>query len=360
MEASEAKHRFQLPREVLIGGGVISDVGKVCAELDLGKTPLVLADEITIDIAGNAVLASLEDEGFQPLKLIIKDSNLEQVEIVEKRIRESNINIVLGVGGGKVIDVAKVSATNLSIPFISVPTAGSHDGIVSPRASIKKPMIPHSIPAKPPIAIIADTEIIAQAPYRLLAAGCGDMISNSTAVLDWELAHKIRNEYYGEYAASLASMSAKIIIERANQIRLGMPGSVRIVMEALISSGVSMCIAGSSRPASGAEHMFSHALDQIHIKQGTMSPALHGEQAGVGSIMTMYLHGGDWKGIKDALRKIGAPTTADDLGIEIKHVIEALTTCHKIRPDRYTILGEKGLTKEAATRLTKVTGVING
>jgi glycerol-1-phosphate dehydrogenase [NAD(P)+] len=360
METHNAQHRFFLPREVLIGGGVINRVGEVCTELDFGKAPLVLADEITIDIAGNTVLASLEEEGFQPLKLIITDSNLEQVEIVEQRIRESNINIVLGVGGGKVIDVAKVSAMNLNIPFISVPTAGSHDGIVSPRASIKKPMIPHSIPAKPPIAIIADTEIIAKAPYRLLAAGCGDIISNSTAVLDWELAHKIRNEYYGEYAASLASMSAKMIIERANQIRLGMPGSVRIVMEALISSGVSMCIAGSSRPASGAEHMFSHALDQIHIKKGTMSPALHGEQAGVGSIMMMNLHGGDWMRIKDALRKIGAPTTADELGIETKYVIEALTTCHKIRPDRYTILGEKGLTKEAATRLANVTGVING
>jgi glycerol-1-phosphate dehydrogenase [NAD(P)+] len=220
-------------------------------------------------------------------------------------------------------------------------------------------MIPHSIPARPPIAIVADTEIIAKAPYRLLASGCGDIISNSTAVLDWELAHKIRNEYYGEYSASLASMSSKMIIERANQIRLGVPGSVRIVMEALISSGVSMCIAGSSRPASGAEHMFSHALDQIHIKHGMMTPALHGEQAGVGSIMMMYLHGGDWKSIKDALHKIGAPITADELGIETKYFLEALTTCHKIRPDRYTILGEKGLTKEAALRLANVTGVIS-
>jgi glycerol-1-phosphate dehydrogenase [NAD(P)+] len=75
--------------------------------------------------------------------------------------------------------------------------------------------------------------------------------------------------------------------------------------------------------------------------------------------MMMNLHGGDWMRIKDALRKIGAPTTADELGIEIKYFLEALTTCHKIRPDRYTILGEKGLTKEAALRLANVTGVIN-
>lgn len=358
METYDAQHRFQLPREVVIGRGVISQIGKVCVQLGFGRSPLVLADEITIEIAGNKVLSSLEEQGFQPQKLISKDSTMAQVKEVEKKIRDSNINVVLGVGGGKVVDVAKVSAVKSHIPFISVPTAASHDGISSPRASIKeKHSLPHSIAAKPPTAIVADTEIIAKAPYRLLAAGCGDIISNSTAVMDWELAHKIRNEYYGEYAAALSKMAAKLILKRAHLIRTGMPGSVRIVMEALISSGVAMCIAGSSRPASGAEHLFSHALDKICREADCESP-LHGEQCGVGSIMMMYLHGGDWRSIKDALHKIGAPTTAEELRIDKKYVIEALTICHQIR-DRYTILGEKGLTKEAATRLAYVTEVIS-
>ena len=66
MKIYDVPHRFQLPREVVIGGGVITQVGKVCAELGFGKNPLVLADEITIEIAGNTVIASLEEEGFQP------------------------------------------------------------------------------------------------------------------------------------------------------------------------------------------------------------------------------------------------------------------------------------------------------
>jgi len=125
-----------------------------------------------------------------------------------------------------------------------------------------------------------------------------------------------------------------------------------MVIKALVSSGVAMSIAGSSRPASGSEHMFSHALNMVAPR-----PALHGEQCGVGAIMMMYLHGGDWKKIKDGLEMIGAPTTADELDIEDKYILEALVLAHTIRPDRYTILGT-GLTPDAAERVAKITKVI--
>jgi len=115
-----------------------------------------------------------------------------------------------------------------------------------------------------------------------------------------------------------------------------------------------MSIAGSSRPASGAEHLFSHQLDRL-----TPNTALHGHQVGVGSIMTAFLHGGDrgiWRDIRDALRAIDAPTTATELGIDDETVIEALTTCHEIR-DRYTILGD-GMNEEAAREVARKTEVI--
>ncbi len=117
-----------------------------------------------------------------------------------------------------------------------------------------------------------------------------------------------------------------------------------------------MSIAGSSRPASGSEHMFSHALDRIAPPKA----ALHGEQCGgVGTIMMMYLHGGNWQEIRDALKKIGgAPTNAEELGIEDKYIIEALLQAHSIRPDRYTILGN-GLTLSAAEKVARITKVIN-
>jgi glycerol-1-phosphate dehydrogenase [NAD(P)+] len=114
-----------------------------------------------------------------------------------------------------------------------------------------------------------------------------------------------------------------------------------------------MSVAGSSRPCSGSEHLFSHALDRISER-----PSLHGEQCGVGAIMMMYLHGGDWRRLKNALLTIGAPTTARELGVSPDEVVRALMMAHAIRPERYTILGDNGLTREAAERLAVTTGVV--
>lgn len=208
-------------------------------------------------------------------------------------------SIALGVGGGKVIDVVKMASKYANVHFISVPTAATHDGIASPRASIKNDKGSVSLPAHAPIAVIADTDIIRKAPYRFLAAGCGDVISNYTAVLDWKLAHRLLYERYSESSAALSLMSAKMVIKSADSIKKGLEESARIVVKALISSGIAMSIAGSSRPASGSEHKFSHALDIVAPK-----PALHGEQCGVGTIMMMYLHGKDWKFIRDTLKKL--------------------------------------------------------
>ncbi|MEM2534363.1 MAG: iron-containing alcohol dehydrogenase, partial [Candidatus Nezhaarchaeales archaeon] len=179
------------------------------------------------------------------------------------------------------------------------------------------------------------------------------VLAKLTAVRDWRLAHKLKNEYYGEYAASLAEMSARLVMKCARLIGAHKEEGVRTVIEALVSCGVAMCIAGSSRPCSGSEHMFSHALDMIAPR-----PALHGEQCGIGTIMMAYLHGINWRKIRKALKIIGAPTTAKELGIEDEYVVRALVEAHKIR-DRYTILGDTGLTWEAAESVARITGVID-
>ena len=148
-------------------------------------------------------------------------------------------------------------------------------------------------------------------------------------------------------------MTAKLVIESADSIKEGLEESARLIVKSCFSSGMAISIAGSSRPASGSEHLFSHALDQI-----TNKPALHGEQCGIGSIMMMNLHGGDWKFIRDALKSMKAPTTAYELDIDPEDIIEALTLAHTIRPDRYTILGDRGLSRDAAKELARITEVI--
>ena len=347
-------HYMQLPREVLVGSYVATSVGDTVSRLGFTGPALVVTGPHVMSIAANTVIASLTKAGFKAPVIVAETATDTQVAKVREEIGRVKPDIVVGVGGGKDIDVAKLSSMKSATEFVSVPTAASHDGIASPVVSIKSADRPYSHVAQAPIAIIADTSIIARSPYRLIAAGCGDVVAKYTAVRDWKLAHRIKNEYYGDYAAELALMSSRLVIRNASSIRAMSNSGVHTLVEALISCGVAMSIAGTSRPCSGAEHLFSHALTMIAPK-----PALHGEQCGVGTIMCAYLHGANWQLIKDVLHRIGAPTTAQELGVEPKHIIEALTRAHSIRPERYTILGESGLAKAAAEKVASITGVIN-
>jgi glycerol-1-phosphate dehydrogenase [NAD(P)+] len=162
------------------------------------------------------------------------------------------------------------------------------------------------------------------------------------------------NEDFSDSSAALSLITAETMIKSAGDIKEGLIESAAIVVKALISSGMAISIAGNSRPASGAEHKFSHALDII-----APEPALHGEQCGIGSIMMMYLHGGDWEFIRDTLKTIKAPINASQLGIDPQYIIEALTKSHTIRKERYTILGDRGLTEKAAETLARKTRVID-
>ncbi len=344
---------MQLPRDVLVGHGVLEEVGYVCRDLKLKGNALIVTGNTTRDIAAKRVSTLLESTGSNAETILTRNATVEEVERVMEKALEVEASFLLGVGSGRSIDLAKLASTRLELPFISVPTAASHDGIASSRASIMDNGRSTSAQAQAPISVIADTKIISAAPFRFLAAGCGDIVSNYTAVLDWELANRLRNEYLGEYAAALSRMAARVIIEYADSIKPDHETSARLVVKALVSNGVAMSIAGSSRPASGSEHMFSHALDRIAPK-----PALHGEQCGIGTIMMMYLHGGNWQEIRDALKKIGAPVTAEELGIDDKYIVEALLRAHSIRPERYTILGS-GLTPSAAEKVARITKVIS-
>ncbi|MEM2937048.1 MAG: NAD(P)-dependent glycerol-1-phosphate dehydrogenase [Candidatus Bathyarchaeia archaeon] len=344
---------MQLPREVVLGEGVIERVAEVSERLGFTKSALIITGSKTYGVAGKTVKEHLEKGGMEAEIFIAESATLKDVKMVEGKISELKPQVVFGVGGGTKIDLAKLSSARQGIPFISIPTTASHDGISSPLSSVKGLEKPFSVKAQAPIAIIADTNIIKQAPSRLIASGCGDVIAKFTAVKDWRLAHEEKDEYYGEYAASLALMSAKLVMQNAEIIKSGSEEGLRVLLEALISCGVAMSIAGSSRPCSGSEHLFSHALDIIRPNN-----AMHGERCGVGTIMMAYLHGANWKRIKETLEILGAPKNAYDLGLTKEDVTKALCMASSIRPERYTILNKLNLSLEECEKLAKVTGVI--
>jgi glycerol-1-phosphate dehydrogenase [NAD(P)+] len=353
MERFTKAKSMVFPREVLAGHNVLPQVVDICKRFNFGSIGVLVTGPTTGPVAAEKVSDNLTDAKYEIHTISLTAATREHVDETKALVKEVRAKFLLGVGGGSKIDIAKLAAAEMDLPFMSIPTSASHDGIASPSASIVDDQTPHSIEAVMPMGILADTHIISKAPYRLLASGCADVLSNLTAIRDWELAVRLKNEEYSSTASILAKISAETIMRSASMIKPMIEESVWIAVKPIISSGIAMSMAGSSRPTSGSEHMFSHALVQI-----APGKALHGEQCGVGCIMMMYLHGGNWEEVRAALKEMKAPTTAKELGVSKTDIIRALTQAHTIRPDRYTILGDNGLTPEAAENLAKLTGVI--
>ena len=344
---------IELPTLLCLGADMVNSLPQVIKRLPLGNKALLLTDDFLRTRIAKDIENILTDAKFEVETSIIQKSTMEEVEKQVNVHTETKPDFVIGLGGGRPIDLAKSVAFKTNQRFISIPTISSHDGVASSRASIMGSDKRHSIQALPPIAVVADTTILDKSPYRFTAAGCGDLLAKKTAIADWMLSHRLKNEMISEYSIALSDMTVQLISKNVDIIRSQIEGYSRIVVKALISSSLAMCVAGSSRPGSGSEHMFSHALDSIAEK-----PALHGEQCALGTIMMGYLHNLDWESTRDLMIKLGLPVTAKELGLKDEEVLKALEIAHSIRPERYTVLGKEGLTSDAAVKVASVTGVI--
>lgn len=347
-------HAMELPRKILIGDAVISQLGSFIIDLknDASKVSII-SGMVVKSRAGPSCKSSLMNVNLDCTWHNATDASMDSVNRLEKSLEASDPDFIVGLGGGRSVDLAKMVAFRLQKPFLSVPTSASHDGISSPFVSVRGSDKPYSIKANTPIGVLADTHLLSEAPPRLLASGCGDLVAKITAVKDWELAREDKDEYFGTYAANLAFMSAKIILNESKNLKKNEFG-VRTIVEALISSGVAACIAGSSRPCSGSEHLFSHALEYV----ASSNCGLHGERVGIGTIMMAKLHGIDWEKIANTLEIVGAPTKARQINVSEHDVVKALLLAQSLRPDRYTILSKIKLTRKSATDLAKSVNVL--
>ena len=344
-------HTMELPRQIVVGEKNIDRIGEFLKSLSKPKKVSIISGRNVRKIIGKKIDDSLKKSKIVSIWHLAVSNHVKALNGIEKKVRKDKSDLIIGLGGGRSVDVAKLCSFNLKIPFVSIPTSASHDGIASPFVSVRGEK-PHSLVATAPLGVFVDVDIIKHAPKKLIASGCGDLMAKLTAVKDWELGRDKTGEYYGRYSADLALMSAKILIESALSFsKKGL--DVRVIVEALISAGVASCIAGSSRPCSGAEHLFSHAVD--HLESGI---GLHGEKCGIGSIMIAKLQGQDWKKIVKTLKNVGAPTSAKEIGLKPRVLTKALTIAQSLRPERYTILKEINMTESKALKLAKSTKVL--
>ena len=268
----------------------------------------------------------------------VPDGSLDAAVELSKQLRAGSYEAVAGIGGGRTIDVTKFAATMAGIPMVAVATNLSHDGIASPVSSLDHESGKSSYGVAMPVGIVVDLDRVHVAPPRLVRSGVGDVISNLSAIADWELAARQTGEPIDGLSVTLARTAAEAVLHQQQSVESD--GFLTVLAEALVLSGIAMSVAGSSRPASGGDHEILHAIDQLY--PGT---ANHGELAGAGALFCTWLRGDQQQAdlISACLARHGLPRTPGDLGMPAADFARAVSRAPSTRPGRYTILEHLGL-----------------
>ncbi|MGW0823448.1 iron-containing alcohol dehydrogenase family protein [Streptomyces sp. NPDC002845] len=249
-------------------------------------------------------------------------------------MKRGHYDAVVGLGGGKIIDCAKFAAARVGLPLVAVATNLSHDGLCSPVATLDNDAGRGSYGVPTPIAVVIDLDVIREAPVRFVRSGIGDVLSNISAVADWELAHRERGESIDGLAAAMARQAGQAVLRHPGGV--GDDGFLQVLAEGLVLTGIAMSVSGDSRPASGACHEINHAFDLLHPRRA----ASHGEQCGLGAAFAMYLRGAREESayMAGVLRRHGLPVLPEEIGFAVDEFVRVVEFAPQTRPGRYTIL----------------------
>ena len=231
---------------------------------------LIVADENTFAAAGEATLSALTGKVIK--KVVFSGAEIlvpNETAIAKVRDNLENIDLIIGIGSGVIQDLCKYVSFYNKVPYIIVATAPSMDGYASNGAAMITDGMKVTYPAGLPTAIIADTDVLANAPMDMIKAGYGDIIGKFSALNDWKLSHLVNDEYFCNYIYDLTYNQIKTTLDLADGILRRDEKSIKALMEALVVIGILMSFAGSSRPASGSEHHLSHFFEITGILTGS-------------------------------------------------------------------------------------------
>ncbi len=327
------------PLTVDVGSGAVGALGPLLSDRRIsshGHVAVVVGPGQGEEIAAR-LRPELENADLYPVEGGTVAAALELVE----SLRGGSYDAVVGIGGGRTLDVAKYAGSLTGLPLVAVATNLAHDGIASPVASLEHDGRKGSYGVQVPIAVVVDLDYVRRCPPEQLRSGIGDALSNLSALADWELADRERGERVDGLAAALARAGAESLLYRTDDLHAD--AFLTTLAEALVLSGLAMAAAGSSRPCSGACHEISHAIDALHPDRAT-----HGEQVAVGALFASFLREDErLEALDAALRRYGVPRLPDDLGLAEEEFAAAVAHAPSTRPDRYTILEHLDLDAEA-------------
>jgi glycerol-1-phosphate dehydrogenase [NAD(P)+] len=331
------------PLAVDIGSGAIGALATLLSDRRISSHGQVAAvvgpglGEGIVDVLGE----TLENAAVHK----VEGGTLQAALDLTDRLRAGSYDAVVGIGGGRTLDVAKYAAGLVGLPMVSVATNLAHDGIASPVASLEDGGRKASYGVQMPIAVVVDLDYVRRSEPAMRRSGIGDAVSNLSAIADWRLAERERGEAVDGVAVTFARVAATSIVHREDGIEDD--DFLIALAEALVLSGLAMATAGSSRPCSGGDHEILHAIDRLF--PGT---AHHGELAGAASLFTSHLRGdqGLAAGIEACLSRHRLPRTPSDLGLTEEQFVEAVIAAPGTRPDRFTILEHLALDEAGVRR----------
>ena len=292
-ECSCGAHHTMYVKYLNVGSGAVNYVADAVRAIG-AKYPMVVCAPDTYEPAAKKVDELLTLADIKHKTFIIPDQGLEKLEPAEFTTGsvvlnfDQNCDLIIGVGSGVVNDTCRVVSTTAKIPELIIGTAPSMDGYASASSSMVVNNIKQSLALKAPEGIILDTDIMKNAPMKLLAAGLGDMLAKYTALCEWKLAKLLRGEAYCEEVAALVQNALDKVVSNASGLKDRDPAAVEAVAEGLVSSGIGMAFVGHSRPASGLDHYFSHAWEMMALSRGK-DYELHGIQVGLGTLYAVMM-----------------------------------------------------------------------
>ena len=238
----------------------------------------------------NSYAATADRHPRAEQKIVLDPTGLHANEISTAEVLaklEGDVEVIVAVGSGTIHDIARFCAHERGIRFVSCPTGASVDGFCSTVAAMTWYGFKKTLPAVAPEIVLADTEIIMNAPMELVRSGVGDIMAKYTALADWKMAHVLTNELLCEKIYSIMQDAADTVMQSVPGIAHGEESAYADVTYALIMSGIAMQMMGTSRPASGAEHHISHMIEMEPEAFPVKFPAMHGEKTGVGSLIAV-------------------------------------------------------------------------
>ena len=343
---------------IRVGSGVIQELPGILRDLGASHIFLV-ADNYTYEAAGRQVEQLLDQAGLAYHKRVFQtETPLVPNEYALGSVlaaMTSQDDMLLAVGSGTLNDVTKYVSARTGVPYVIAATAPSMDGYASTVAPTILDGFKTTLPAVYPAAIVADVDILKDAPMPMLTAGFGDIIGKFTSLADWRLSHQLNGEYYCPEVAGVIEAAVETCAANAQALAQREPQAIQAVTEALILSGLAMGMVGVSRPASGAEHQMAHYWEMDALRRGEEHP-LHGNAVGVGTVLAAslyemaaeYLPQGfaapDKGQILACLQAAGSCADPKELGIRRELCLESLLHAMELR-DRFTVqklLEQKG------------------